>query len=113
MTFKLHFPAGSKLKASSGILYEGEKADGSDCKPMSQMGPQRFECSPDSCFAMAYGFQSRHILEIKFSDGKTRRTPVFGVDAFDAVYDVTVNDKDLKIQFNRSASRIDPPSRGR
>lgn len=105
MTWKFHFPAGSKLKAVGGTLYECAKSDGKGATPLGQYGPQRFECSATECFALAYGFDAYHILEIKFSDGKTRRSGVFATGAFDAVFQVEVQDKDLKVVFDPKESQ--------
>ena len=105
MTWKFHFPAGSKLTAVSGTLLECPKSDGKIAAPLAQVGPQRFECSATECFAMAYGFQPYHILEIKFSDGKTRRSEVFATGAFDAVFQVEVQDKDLRVVLDPKNSQ--------
>jgi len=104
MTWKFHFPAGSKLTAVSGTLLECPKADGKIAAPLAHMGPQRFECSATECFALAYGFQPYHILEIKFSDGKTRRSEVFATGAFDAVFQVEVQENDLRVVFDPKES---------
>lgn len=111
MGFKFFFPSGSKLKATGGTLYECEKADGSGAQPLSPYGPQNFECYSDSAYALAYGFQPYHILEIKFSDGKTRRSQVFATGAFSASFNVEVGTNDLKVVLDPSASQAQPPSR--
>jgi hypothetical protein len=100
MEFEFSFiqVATANLTAKSGVLYECEKADGSDGKPLKGFGPQRFTCESDSCFAMAYGFAPYHRLEIKFSDGKTRRSNVFKTAGLSSKYAVTVREDDLLVK---------------
>jgi len=64
---------------------------------LAEAGPQKFYCVEDYCYSMAYDYQNKyHKLIINFSD-KTRESNVFAKVAFDAIYNVTVNENNLVI----------------
>ncbi|MGB8983708.1 MAG: hypothetical protein WCC12_17700 [Anaerolineales bacterium] len=90
--------AGDLLTIASGVMYECEQPDCSDASPLEELGPQRFECEADSCYAMAYGFSPYHRLELEFSDGKTRQSNIFETAGFDSKYVVTVRPDDLLVE---------------
>jgi hypothetical protein len=99
--------SGDKVTITGGTLFECEKSDCSDGKPLLRAGPQNFHCEEYSCHALAYGFSMYHRLEIEFSDGKTRQSNVFKTGAFHGNYLVTVRQKDLMVKAQFS---IDPYS---
>jgi hypothetical protein len=85
------------LEVISGILYECEESDCSDAAPLEELGPQRFSCDSDSCYAISYGFAPYHRIEIEFSDGRARQSNIFETIDFDSVYLVSVNADDLTV----------------
>jgi hypothetical protein len=94
--------SGGPLTITSGILYECEQPDCSDAAPLAELGPQRFTCEANSCYAMSYGFSPYHRLEIEFSDGQTLQSNIFETAGFNSKYTVTVRPEDLLVeaQFN-------------
>lgn len=98
MSFDFKDGIPGKVTASSGVLLESQQADGSKATPLAAVGPQRFTCDQRGCFAMAYGFAPYHRLEIKFSDGKTRRSNVFPTAGIDSKYTVTIRANDLLVE---------------
>ena len=99
--FKQELP-GEQVTITAGIMYECRQSDCSDASPLEELGPQRFACEANSCYAVAYGFSPYHQLEIQFSDGKTRQSNIFETAGFDSSYTVTVRPDDLLVeaQFN-------------
>ena len=95
--FEQELPGGP-VTITSGILYECEQPDCSDAAPLAELGPQRFTCEANSCYAMSYGFSQYHRLELEFSDGQTRRSNVFETAGFDSKYTVTVRPEDLLVE---------------
>jgi hypothetical protein len=90
--------AGEQVTITSGILYECDQANCSDASPLEELGPQRFACEANSCYAVAYGFRPYHRLEIQFSDGQTRQSNIFETSGFDSTYTVTVHPQDLLVE---------------
>jgi hypothetical protein len=103
--FKQEMP-GEQVTITSGILYECEQSDCSDAAPLEELGPQRFTCEANSCYAMAYGFSPYHRLEIQFSDGQTRQSNIFETAMFNATYTVTVRPEDLLVEGQLSLDRF-------
>jgi len=95
------------LEVNSGILYECVESDCSDAAPLEELGPQRFSCDVDGCYAIAYGFAPYHRIEIEFSDGRTRQSNIFETIDFDSVYLVSVNVEDLSV-VEGSCSPVPP-----
>jgi hypothetical protein len=89
---------GEIITIVSGVLHECDQPDCSDAAPLEELGPQRFSCEAQSCYAMAYGFSPYHKLEIQFSDGITRQSNVFETAGFDSKYTVTVRPDDLLVE---------------
>lgn len=100
MDFYFMDKTGRSLSVVSGQLIECEDAQCNKSAPLSEMGPQRFECNvyqKNSCFAMAYSFSPYHKLSIVFSDNKTRESNVFASETFDARFNVQINSSSLLI----------------
>lgn len=97
---------GDQLTIVSGILYECEQPDCSGASPLEELGPQRFSCDLESCYAMAYGFSQYHMLEIQFSDGVTRQSNIFETAGFESRYLVTVRPQDLLVEAHFSLGAI-------
>jgi hypothetical protein len=90
--------SGMPITINSGTLFECEKEDCSDAVPLQQLGPQGFSCTATSCSALAYSFSPFHLLEIQFSDDKTRQSNVFKTVQFQSKYKVTIRQVDLKVE---------------
>jgi hypothetical protein len=99
---------GEQVKITSGIMYECQQADCSDAFPLEELGPQRFACEVNSCYAVAYGFRPYHRLEIQFSDGQTRQSNIFETAGFDSTYTVTVRPQDLLVEAKFSLGVFPP-----
>ena len=97
MEFQFKQGMSQTVTAVSGVLLESQKPDGSKATPLSQLGPQRFECKDGRCFAMAYTFAPYHRLSLTFSDGKTRLSNVFATAGIDSKYTILVRDGDLLV----------------
>lgn len=95
--------SGDQVSITGGMLFECEQADCSDAQPLMEGGPQRLTCDTSSCYALAYGFQPYHRLEIQFSDGKTRQSNIFETAGFKSTYNVTIQQDDLLVE-----SQFDP-----
>lgn len=95
--FKQELP-GDQVTITSGIMYECQQSDCRDASPLEELGPQRFSCEANHCYAMAYGFSPYHRLEIQFSDGQTRQSNIFETAGFDSRYTVTVRPDDLLVE---------------
>ena len=82
--------SGVTITILSAILYGCE---GSDCQnPI----PIPISCGDSNCHANA-GYSSNR-LEVRFSDGKTRRSNVFQSNAAHTVYKVTIRPDDLLVE---------------
>lgn len=79
-------------------LYECRDPDCREADLLEELGPQRFECEQDSCFAMAYGFADTMYIELSFSDGVTRKSNIFTHKHFNAEYSITVSKNDLTVK---------------
>ncbi|HJS18319.1 MAG TPA: hypothetical protein VJ785_06210 [Anaerolineales bacterium] len=112
-SMEFEFEQGSStepLEVISSILYECDEADCSDAAPLEELGPQRFSCNADGCYAIAYGFAPYHRIKIEFSDGSTRQSNIFETIDFDSVYLVTVNADDLSVvEVSGSPAPLDEP----
>jgi len=80
----------------SGTLYECSTAD---CPNPTSIP---ITCGDTSCHAIA-GYSS-YRLEIKFSDGKTRRSNVFQNNSTYTVYKVTIRSDDLLVETQSTSS---------
>jgi hypothetical protein len=98
MSFTLVQGTKTKLTITSGVLLQSKNANGSQAAPLASYGPQSFSCHPEGCSAMAYGFSDYQRLELRFSDGKTRRSNVFSPSGLSSSYTVTVREKDLLVE---------------
>lgn len=101
------FP-GQAVTIISGTLFECDRSDCQDGKPLVVGGPQRFTCEATSCHALAYGFSNYHRLLIQFSDGKTRQSNIFKTDQFQSVYKVTIRQDDLLVEPQISLNLFSP-----
>ena len=76
MTFAFTFAkAGQSIR--NGVLLTCEDGGCSKPEPLPRLGPQGFDCNPQSCFARAYGFQPFAMLALTMSDGRTLKSNVF------------------------------------
>lgn len=96
--FKQEMTDEPPLTITSGILFECDQPDCSDAMPLEELGPQRFACEINSCYAIAYGFAPYHQIELEFSDGKTRQSNIFETAGFDSKYMVTIRPDDLLVE---------------
>ena len=101
MKFEFTYETDTSLNITEGVLMECEDVACNDASPLSEMGPQRFQCDEDSCSSMAYGYAEQFYLVITFSDGKTRESNLFGKEHFEAYYKVTVRENDLLVEETR------------
>ncbi len=101
MEFSLVFE-GDEVQVESGTLYECDLPDCSDARPLEEVAVQGFRCYENTCTAVAYGFARYHRLALVFSDGVTRRSPVFETQGHISNYVVTVRQSDLLVtpRFN-------------
>jgi len=104
MEFEFEFETGNPLEIVDGVLFECDQADCSDAEPLEDIGPQRFSCTTDTCFSMAYSYREYHRLLIRFSDGKERQSNVFPSDSFETTYKVLVREDDLLVEKIRGNS---------
>jgi hypothetical protein len=100
MTFHFVFE-GEPVAILGGQLLQCDTADCANGRPLTEGGPQRFECpsaEPDECFALAYGFADYQQLVVEFSD-RTRTSQVFRPPNFEA---------DLTVQVTADALLVEP-----
>jgi hypothetical protein len=92
----------SKVKPTptivSGQLYECKDEACTKSGLLPEMGPQRFQCQPNTCNSSGYMYTTYHRLEIVFSDGLTRQSNIFTKVAYFANYLVTIEDKSLVVE---------------
>lgn len=69
-----------------------------DARPLSEVGPQRLYCQGQSCTSIAYGHADYYRLRVRFSDGITRESNVFGKRAFQARYTVRIEPEHLVVE---------------
>lgn len=108
MEFEFKGLQDGELQIVSGILYECDRADCSDAKPLEELGPQRLTCTTTGCHAMAYGFAPYHLLEVEFSDEVTRQSNIFETAGFNSTYMVTVQPNDLLVESQFSLGVVSP-----
>lgn len=72
------------------VLYECSDVECGSAQPLDEMGPQGIWCGATECTSMAYGYTEYFRLKVRFSDGVTRESNVFGKRAFRARYTVTI-----------------------
>jgi len=89
--------AGPAVTILDGVMLECQQADCSDGQPLKKLGPQHFTCAGNSCDSLGYGYSPYLQLEIRFSDGKTRRSNIFQQASFDSNYNVTIRPDDLLV----------------
>lgn len=90
---------GEPLTILEGELYECDLPDCSDARPLEKVAAQGLYCYDGiTCHAVAYGFSDYHYLEIKFSDGVTRRSNVFETSTFNGKYNVAIREDDLLVK---------------
>jgi hypothetical protein len=106
-TFTQESP-GTPVSIVSGQMFECEKSDCSDAKPLMKAGPQGFGCEATTCHALAYGFRDYHRIEIQFSDGKTRQSNIFKTTEFDSIYKVTIRQDDLLVEPQITLTALSP-----
>lgn len=75
-------------------------------EPLEELGPQRITCQAYSCYSMAYGYAEHFRLRVRFSDGITRESNVFGKRAFQAQYTVMIEDTSLVVEEHSSFGRL-------
>ncbi|MGD0610413.1 MAG: hypothetical protein ABSB41_02780 [Anaerolineales bacterium] len=105
--FMQSFP-GQAVTIVSGTLFECDRSDCQDAKPLVVGGPQRFTCGTTTCHALAYGFSDYHRLLIQFSDGKARQSNIFKTAQFQSVYKVTIRQVDLLVEPQISLNLFSP-----
>ena len=81
----------------SGQLYECKDEACAESGLLPEMGPQRFQCQPNTCSTSGYMYTTYHRLEIVFSDGLTRQSNIFTKVAYFANYLVTIEEKSLAV----------------
>jgi hypothetical protein len=97
MTFAFTFAkAGQSIR--SGVLLTCEDAGCSKPEPLPRLGPQGFDCNPQSCFARAYGFQPFAMLALTMSDGRTLKSNVFTTRTLLGKFKVFVGAGSLNVQ---------------
>ena len=87
----------SGLQLIRGELLQCGQADCSDARPLERVGPQRFGCTNEGCFGMAYGFAPYMQLRLAFENGKQLTNPVFQKKAFDARFSVIVTGETIHV----------------
>lgn len=98
MEFNFVYETDTPLTITGGEQLECADAACADGEALQEAGPQRFTCTEEACSSLAYGYADYHRLVIRFSDGVTRESNVFGKSHFDAVYRVTVGEDDLWVE---------------
>jgi hypothetical protein len=76
-------------------LYECETSSCTDPRFLEALGPQRFECTQDSCTSMAYGYSDYLYITFDFADGTSLTSNIFTKEHFDAEYEIVVSDTSL------------------
>jgi len=79
-------------------LYECSDPTCATAEPLQELGPQRITCQAYSCYSMAYGYAEHFRLSVRFSDGITRESNIFGKRAFQAQYTVRIEDTSLVVE---------------
>jgi hypothetical protein len=79
-------------------LYECSDPTCTIAEPLQELGPQRITCQATSCYSMAYGYAEHFRLSVRFSDGITRESNVFGKRAYQAQYTVRIEDSSLVVE---------------
>lgn len=98
MEFQFVLETDAPLTIVEVTLLQCNDAACSDAQPLPEAGPQRITCTQDQCSSMAYGYTDYNRLVIRFSDGVTRQSNVFGKKHFDADYRVTVRENDMLVE---------------
>lgn len=88
----------SQLEIVDGILYQCSDASCADAEPLPERGPQGLYCQPAGCYAVAYDFADYFRLSVRFADGVTRESNVFGKRAYAAHYNVTMEPNALAVE---------------
>ena len=96
-TVEFSIVANSEALVTDGILLVCEKANCSDAKPPSEIGPQRFGCGDRSCFGLAYGFSPYLQLRLTLSDGRSLTSQAFKKEAFEAYFVATITGNVLEV----------------
>lgn len=79
-------------------LVECADATCADPEPLQALGPQGLYCQPRSCYSVAYDYADYFRLRVRFSDGITRESNVFGKRTFQARYTVWVEPDRLVVE---------------
>jgi len=79
-------------------LYECSDPTCATAEPLQELGPQRITCQATSCYSMAYGYAEHFRLSVRFSDGITRESNIFGKRAYQARYTVSIEDASLVVE---------------
>ncbi len=106
MEFEFVYETDEALTIVEGTQLECEDAQCAHFEPLGEFGPQRLTCTASACSSLAYTYADYHRLELRFSDGVTRESNVFGKSHFDATYRVTVREDDLWIE--ETGGRMNP-----
>lgn len=85
-----------------GTLYECSDPTCADAEPLQALGPQGLYCQKTSCHSIAYGYAEHFRLSVRFSDGITRESNVFGKRAFQAQYTVMIEESSLVVKEHSS-----------
>lgn len=106
MTFTFTYQ-GEPLSIVEARLLQCRDAACTVAQPLESVGPQRFECTADFCYSMAYGYAEYQKLVVTFED-KTRESNVFRKRGFDAKYVVAVSEENLSVRERFSLSFFNP-----
>lgn len=97
-----------KLAITSAALFNGNSPTGK-FTPFQEIGPQRLRVYPDKLFAMAYGFAKYLRLEVKFSDGVTRKSQVFQATGMSSHFDMSLQGNSLLLKPSKSVRYLVVP----
>lgn len=106
MDFNFVMEADSTLAITKATLLQCSDETCSESSELFEAGLQRFTCSADQCESIANGYATYNQLDIRFSDGVTRKSNIFGKKFFYAKYLVTVSESALLVE---ELSGTDPP----
>ena len=97
MEFNVIFKTTKPVTVITGEQYVCQDKKCHDPKKLKEYGPQRFSCENNRCRSLAYGYGGAYnIIKIQFSD-KTRTSDIFRNLAFNATYDLVVDDEQIHV----------------
>lgn len=78
-------------------LYMCDTSSCSDPIKLEPVGPQRFECTQDSCTSMAYGYDEYMYITFNFANGTSLISNIFTKEHFEAEYEIVVGANNLTV----------------